>query len=60
MLHTPKNILIKFISIGSYFPEKRTFGTLITTTIVFRLVLQNYLTMPPINDPLPREFGLLT
>ena len=32
-------ILIKFISRGSYFPEVRAFGTLITSTKVIRLVI---------------------
>ena len=32
-------ILIKFISIGSYFPEVRAFDTLIMSTKVFRLIL---------------------
>ena len=33
-----KEILIKLISIGSYFPEVHAFGTLITSTEVFRLI----------------------
>ena len=36
-LHT--QILTKFISIGSYSPEVRAFGTLITSTKVFRLII---------------------
>ena len=33
------------MSMGCYFPEVRAFGTLVTSTKVFRL--QNSLTMPP-------------
>ena len=32
-------MLTKFVSIGSYSPEVRTFGTLITSTKVFSLIL---------------------
>ena len=31
--------LTKFVSIGSYLPEVRTFGTFITSTKVFSLIL---------------------
>ena len=34
-------IPIKFISIGSYFPEVHAFGTLIMSTKVFRLIIQD-------------------
>ena len=44
-------MLTKFVSIGSYSPEVRTFGTLITSTKEFSLI---------INDPLPRDFRLCT
>ena len=36
-------MLTKFISIGSYSPEIRTFGTLITSTKVFRLIIRKTL-----------------
>ena len=32
-------MLTKFVSIGSYSPEVRTFGTLITSTKVFSLII---------------------
>ena len=32
-------MLAKFVSIGSYSPEVRTFGTLITSTKVFSLII---------------------
>ena len=34
-----KPILIKFISMGSYFPEVRAFGTLNKSTEVTRLIM---------------------
>ena len=34
---TSNRMLTKFVSIGSYSPEVRTFGTLITSTKVFSL-----------------------
>ena len=40
-----KQIFIKLTSIGSYFPEVRAFGTLITSTEVFRIII----------DPTPRQ-----
>ena len=44
----------KFVSIGSYSPEVRTFGTLITSTKEFSLIIIcKSLTQ---NDPLPRDF----
>ena len=36
---TSKRMLTKFVSIGSYLPEVRTFGTLITSTKVFSLII---------------------
>ena len=36
-------MLTKFISIGSYSPEVRAFGTLITSTKVFRLIIRKTL-----------------
>ena len=50
-------MLTKFISIGSYSPEVRTFGTLITSTKVFSLIICKTLCQ---NDPLPRDFRLFT
>ena len=35
---TSNRMLTKFVSIGSYSPEGRTFGTLITSTKVFSLI----------------------
>ena len=35
---TSNRMLTKFVSIGSYSPEVRTFGTLITSTKVFSLL----------------------
>ena len=37
---------------GSYFPEVRAFGTLITSTKVFRLIICKTFDHAPINDPL--------
>ena len=34
-----KRMLTTFVSIGSYSPEVRTFGTLITSTKVFSLII---------------------
>ena len=36
---TSKRMLTKFVSICSYSPKVRTFGTLITSTIVFSLII---------------------
>ena len=36
---TRERMLTKFVSIGSYSPEVRTFGTLITSTKVFSLII---------------------
>ena len=37
-METSNRMLTKFVSIGSYSPEGRTFGTLITSTKVFSLI----------------------
>ena len=52
-------MLTKFISIGSYSPEVRAFGTLIMSTNVFRLIICKNLTTPK-NDPLRRYLRLRT
>ena len=51
-------MLTKFVSIGSYSPEVRTFGTLIMSTKVFSLIIICKILRQ--NDPLPREFRLCT
>ena len=64
---TSKRMLTKFVSISSYSPEVRTFGTLITSTKVFSLIISKMsLTTPP-NDPyleildsVPRDWRLRT
>ena len=38
-METSKRMLTKFVSIDSYSPEVRTFGTLITSTKVFSLII---------------------
>ena len=38
-METSERMLIKFVSIGSYSPEVRTFGTLIKSTKVFSLII---------------------
>ena len=55
---TSKRMLTKFVSIGSYSPEVRTFGTLITSTKVFSLIIICKSLLQ--NDPLPRDFRLCT
>ena len=40
---TSERMLTKFVSIGSYSPEVRTFGTLITSTKVFSLIISKTL-----------------
>ena len=47
-------MLTKFVSIGSYSPEVRTFGTLITSTKVFSLIIICKSLCQ--NNPLPRDF----
>ena len=44
-------LIIKFISTGSYFPEGHDFGTLIMSNKVFRLIICNSLTRPPLTIP---------
>ena len=51
-------MLTKFVSIGSYSPEVRTFGTVITSTKVFSLII--ICKSLSQNDPLPRDFRLCT
>ena len=51
-------MLTKFVSIGSYSPEVRTFGTLITSTKVFSLIIICKSLWQ--NDPLPSDFRLCT
>ena len=48
-------MLTKFVSIGSYSPEIRTFGTLIMSTKVFSLII-----ICKSLCPLPRDFRLCT
>ena len=48
-----KRMLTKFVSISSYSPEVRTYGTLITSTKVFSLIICKTLSQ---NDPLPNFF----
>ena len=38
-METGKRVLTKFVSIGSYSPEVRTFGTLITSTKLFSFII---------------------
>ena len=61
---TSKRMLTKFVSIGSYSPELRTVGTLITSTKVFSLIISKNLCQ---NDPyldildtVPRDLRLRT
>ena len=67
-METSERMLTKFVSIGSYSPEVRTFGTLITSTKVFSLIIsKNVLTTPQktilylaILDSVPRDLRLRT
>ena len=56
-------MLTKFVSIGSYSPEVRTFGTLITSTKVFSLIICKLFdkTIPYLDilDPVPRDLTIL-
>ena len=52
-----KRMLTKFVSIGSYSTEVRTFRTLITSTKLFSLIISKTLCQ---NDPLPRYVRLCT
>ena len=54
---TSKRMLTKFVSIGIYSLEVRSFGILITSTKVFNLIISETLCQ---NDPLPRDFRLCT
>ena len=51
-------MLTTLVSIGSYSPEVPTFGTLITSTKVFSLII--ICKSLSQNDPLPRDFRLCT
>ena len=51
-------ILIKLISIGSYFPKVRAFGTVMTSTEVFRLIVSKLLT-PPLDDLYMENFDAI-
>ena len=51
-------MLTKFLSIGSYSPEVRTFGTLITSTKVFSLIIWQILYLE-ILDSVPRDLTIL-
>ena len=42
--------MLHIISMGRYFPEGRTFGTLVMSTEVFRDISCNPLTTPPIDS----------
>ena len=57
-------MLTNFVSIGSYSPEVRTFGTLITSTKVFSLIIplprDFRLCIQRFDDPLPRNCRLRT
>ena len=46
--------------IGSYSPEERTFGTLITSTKVFSLIISKTIRPCPPNDPLSSDSRLCT
>ena len=54
---TSERMLTKFVSIGSYSPVVRTFGTHIMSTKVFSLIICKTLRQ---NDPLPRDVRLCT
>ena len=60
-------MLTKFVSIGSYSPEVRTFGTLIMSTKVFSLITAKLFDNAPktilyleILDSVPRDLRLRT
>ena len=59
-LHDPHANAQQFISIGSYSHEVGAFGTLVTSTKVFRLIICKTLWPRPQNDPLPRYLRLRT
>ena len=54
-------MLTKFVSIGSYSPEVRTFGTLITSTKVFSLIIifDKTILYLEILDYVPRDLTIL-
>ena len=59
---TSNGILTKFVSIGSYSPEGHTFGTLVTSTKVFSLIISKTLAKTilylEILDSVPRDLRL--
>ena len=57
---TSNRMLTKFVSIGSYSPEIRAFGTLNTSTAVFSLIICKTISPRPHNNPLPRDLRLRT
>ena len=57
---TSERVLTKFVSNGSYSPEVRSFGTLITSTKVFSLIISKTIWPRPQKDPLPSDFRLCT
>ena len=57
---TSNRMLTKFVSIGRYSHEVIAFGTLITSTKVFSLIICKTLRPHPQNDPLPRDLRLRT
>ena len=54
-------MLTKIVSIGSYSPEVRTFGTLITSTKVFSFIIifDKTILYLEILDYVPRDFTIL-
>ena len=64
-METGKRVLTKFVSIGSYSPEVRTFGTLITSTKLFSFIIKKLFDHAPktilylaILDSVPRDLRL--
>ena len=61
---TSKRMLTKFVSIGSYSPEVRTFGTLIMSTKLFSLIISKLFAKMilylDILDSVPRDLRLRT
>ena len=61
---TRKRMLTKCVSIGSYSPEVRTFGTLIMSTKVFSLIIcklfAKTILYREILDSVPRDLRLRT
>ena len=56
-METSKRMLTKFVSIGSYSPEVRTFGTLITSTKVFSLITRKMVTIKKRAGVIPYIFS---